>query len=125
MPCPYTASWTVTNTLLFYFFNITCICESSTILSVRIEVNLCELLAATGKHWKLYKTLHKYRVQDELFKVNNLPWHFQCNFYMFHIQISVCPILSDKLVTDSHKQKNNIKLYLLWSKTQIMDQDTA
>ena len=36
-PGPYTASGTIINIYLYYFFNITCLCEPITILAVIIR----------------------------------------------------------------------------------------
>ena len=44
---------------------MTCLCEAITILFVRMEVNLIEVLA-NAKEKLLFKTLHKYRAQDVL-----------------------------------------------------------
>ena len=35
-PGPYATSWTITNICLYYFVNMTCLCEPITILPVRI-----------------------------------------------------------------------------------------
>ena len=63
--------------------------------------------------WQLYKTLHKYGVQDTLFKVNNM----SCSLLVLVFQITsnalpttcsiykqcVCPILTDIIVMDSRR----------------------
>ena len=46
-PGPYPASWTKTNMCLYYFFNMVCLCETITILSVEIQVKCYEMLTAT------------------------------------------------------------------------------
>ena len=45
-PGPKAASWTIIDTLLYYFFNMTRLCESITFLLDRMEVKLCEVLTA-------------------------------------------------------------------------------
>ena len=103
-PGPYAVSWTITHTVLYYLFNMTYlhVCESITILSVRMAIDLCEQ----------FLEIIQNPAKDALFNVNNLSWplycsryldNFQCPFYMFHLQITSLSY-SDKIVMASHRQ---------------------
>ena len=63
---------------------MTCLFESITILSVRMDINHGDVLTSTEEScWKLYKSLHKYRVQDTLFNINKLSWPLSCAIFFF------------------------------------------
>ena len=70
-PGPYAASWTITNTV--------CCSIWPAYMNPPQYILFVIYWQPLGKScWKWYKSLHKYRVQDALFKINNLSWSLSC-----------------------------------------------